>query len=250
MKNLFEKRKVSVLFLILFACTFIPACGTISLDALLYDSYQDAILQAKDAEASDVSRELLSITADNPLLEWEGEAGKSRVKVVTWTKWEGYKNLVGQGKFLAARDMWVVVPNEAKEFIAKRKYLNDNAMTLRLEEVYGLPPHYGLLYFVEVWVDPQAMFRPSPDPEITDHEAEIDFPESNIYVSVDPGYIEWFENQKATKYGQDGYPWTRLGYTYDWCPIALDDIGFSEFVIPAGSEVEVSAITDTNKYGR
>lgn len=246
--KIFSLRKNTELFLVLTFCIAIPAC--IPIDSLLEETYQDAIVDAKEVEASDISRELLAITAANTLLEWDGEVGNSRVKVVTWTKWEGYKDYVGKGKFTAGRDMWVVVPNEVKEFITKRRYLNDNAMTLRLEEVYGLPPHYGLLYFVEVWVDPQNMFRPSPDPEITDHEAEIDFPESSIYVTVDPGYIEWFENEQASKYGQNGYPWTRLGYTYDWCPIAPDKIGLSEFVIPAGSEIEVSEITDTNQYGR
>ena len=45
---------------------------------------------------------------------------------------------------------------------------------MRLEKLLGLPPNSGKTKFVEIWVRPQDLFRPSPDPEITDCVAELD----------------------------------------------------------------------------
>jgi len=44
-----------------------------------------------------------------------------------------------------------------------------------------------------------------------------------------------------------GYPWTRLGYTYDWGSNA-GEIGLSEFVLRAGSAALIQSITATNDY--
>ena len=48
-------------------------------------------------------------------------------------------------------------------------------------------------------------------------------------------YRRWFDHQALIAYGrQDGYPWTRIGYTYDWGNAQPDDsrskYGVSEFV--------------------
>jgi hypothetical protein len=51
----------------------------------------------------------------------------------------------------------------------------------------------------------------------------------------------------AASYGDNGYPWTRLGYTYDWHP-DTPETGLSEYVIPQGSTVEVHANVETREY--
>jgi hypothetical protein len=45
----------------------------------------------------------------------------------------------------------------------------------------------------------------------------------------------------------DGYPWTRLGYTYDWAPGA-SGIGASEFVTRKEMPVIVKAKVPTVAY--
>jgi hypothetical protein len=98
-----------------------------------------------------------------------------------------------------------------------------------------------------MWVSPNDLFRPSPDPEISDHEAELDFPESRRYVTVSQSHRKWINDLIQTSYGPDGYPWTRLGYTYDWGNPA-DEIGLSEFVIRSGATITVKAVTGTLGY--
>jgi hypothetical protein len=44
------------------------------------------------------------------------------------------------------------------------------------------------------------------------------------------------------------YPWTALGYTYDWAPSAPGHVGDSEFVAPQGTPVTVRAVVPTAEY--
>ena len=55
--------------------------------------------------------------------------------------------------------------------------------------------------------------------------------------TVDPEFRAWFEENEAASYGADGYPWTRLGYTYDWADNGTE-YGLTEFLVPSGTEVE------------
>lgn len=50
-------------------------------------------------------------------------------------------------------------------------------------------------------------------------------------------------------YGPNGYPWTRLGYTYDWGN-PRREIELSEFVIREPAMVQIRAVTATDDYCR
>jgi hypothetical protein len=59
------------------------------------------------------------------------------------------------------------------------------------------------------------------------------------------------ESSNSSSYGfwqKTRYPWTGLGYTYDWCSQDTKHVGASEFVIRPGSVVNVTAIIDRNTY--
>jgi hypothetical protein len=86
------------------------------------------------------------------------------------------------------------------------------------------------------------MFRPSPDPEITDTVASLEFP-----TGAPDTHVQWFNARLASSYGTDGYPWTRLGYTYDWAPCG-SEVGLSEFVVGKGTTVGVASVSTTDDY--
>jgi hypothetical protein len=133
---------------------------------------------------------------------------------------------------------------------------------------------------LEMFIDQKDLFRPSPDPEITDHQAEIAvkaqdgswiFPNpfltnsSSDKLFVDgPGktplsFQEWFQWNAVNSYNVDidkgwGAPWTRLGYTYDWGNSA-NHLGISEFIIRVhpyssgtGGEVTVTLVRAIKSY--
>ncbi len=244
-------RSEVIFIIILIACvtSLVPACASItevtSQDDLR-QAYRMAVEDAEIPEESEISNKLTPITDYNNDLIWDGTPGKSRVCVVTWTSYRGYDNKEGQA-LATARDTWVTVVPELKDFIGNQD-LRMSAMILRLEQLMGLPPDNGKTRFIELWVDPKDLFRPSPDPEIIDHEADLQFPDSR-FMSVSPDHVKWFNNLREQSYGEEGYPWTQLGYTYDWGGDPDNDFGLSEFVIIKGSKIKVHAVILNEDYG-
>jgi hypothetical protein len=207
-------------------------------------AYRDAVEDAKIAEPGEISRNLTAIVASNEDLRWKSLENAQYVLVLTWTSWDGYDDQVGQSMTLT-RQIWVTAVPELKDFCTAHD-ATQVPLTLRLEQLLGLPPNDGKPRFVEIWVRPDDLFRPSPDPEITDHEAGLDFHTSQ-YLTVSEAYVRWFDELKDASYGEKGYPWTRLGYTYDWGNPS-SEVGLSEFIIDEGAMVEIHAVTGTEAY--
>jgi hypothetical protein len=242
--NFFAGKIIIVLCVLLFiaACSHVPSVPP---QEDLKLAYLRAVEDAKIAEPDEICRNLTAIVPSNASLRWNESTGE--VLVVTWTSWDGYDDFVGNSVKLS-RDVWVTVVPEVKTFCCGR-HIAPKSVSLRLKQLLGLPPDDEKTKFVEMWVVPDDLFRPSPDPEISDHEAEIDFPVSDRFVTVNDTYKKWFYDLKQASYGPDGYPWTRLGYTYDWGN-PESEVGLSEFVIRSGATVKINAISKTANYCR
>ncbi len=225
------------------ACASGPPVRTGSAEA----EYQRAIEDARTAEPSEISTALTPITAANDALIWRDAPGQSRLLVVTWGGADLFAD--APSDTLTTSDVvWVTAVPEVQQ-TCRAFDGPDAALTRRLEQLIGLPPDADYTQFAELWVDPADLFRPCPDPEITDRECERDFPQSERFLTVDPKHKQWIRELRRTTYGADGYPWTRLGYTYDWNP-ATDEFGVSEFVIRSGASVVVRQIQSTAAYCR
>jgi hypothetical protein len=221
----------------------------------------------KDAEVTlptEISRSLTAIIPWNTDLVWQNGPG-SRVLVTTWAGSDKYyQGWAGRDDYKLTANLWVNVAPEVKDW-----FLNRPFSTLRLEQLIGLRPNTGKTKIIEIWVDPKDLFRPSPDPEITDREAELDFPANSIRTydyslllkddyDLDAAggnrfnpYTTWFNNLRRNSYqGQYALPWTRLGYTYDWG--SDNHFGPSEFIVAGGVKggitVGIKSITDTAVY--
>ena len=204
------------------------------------ERYQLAIQDAQVAEPNEIRRNLVPIVETNNDLIWQEEAGRRRVLMSTWTSWDGYRGYEGTDIDLT-REVWVTPAPFVQNFCRNAK-MSGQDLVLRMEQLLGLPPNDGKTIFVEMWVSPADLFRPAPDSEITDTEAQLDFP-----AGTSAEYIDWFNNLMATSYGNDGYPWTRLGYTYDWAADS-DEEGVSEYVIRSGASVGIASVSDTFSY--
>src|SRR5262249_20080204 len=151
-----------------------------------------AVKDAEVAEPGEISRNLIAITEWEPQLIWKTEAGQKRVLMVTWTSYNGYNDKVGQAVTLdPTRVVWVTTAPEVRSFYHTYTQNNPSAdVNLRLRQLLGLPPNDQKTTFVEFWVAPQDMFRPTPDPEITDHEAELDFRHTGE-ITTTSAYETW-----------------------------------------------------------
>jgi hypothetical protein len=202
--------------------------------------YGTAVIDAMVTEESEICSTLVAIKPDNNYLSWSN----GYVLVVTWTKYcSGY--LVGDTISLSWGETWVTAVPELKDWY-KNHPVSPDKVTLRTEQLLGLPLNSGDSCFVEIWVKPDDLFRPAYDNEIDDKTSGLNFP-----ANVSPGYVTWFNNNIISSYyppkGSNKYPWTRLGYTYDWGNPS-NEIGLSEFVIKKNSKVIIKSKRSTNDY--
>jgi hypothetical protein len=247
--KLFERYRVAILVLAVVIC-LLPACATHSAAIQqhgLLERFSDAVRDAEFVEPGEISKDLVAVNETNDKIKWKDTPDGKRLLVVTWTAWNGYDT--NKGTTMINKQLggtWVTVVPELKEFCIKHK-LSQLNMEIRLKQLLGLPPTADKTRFVEIWVDPRDLFRPSPDPEITDHEAELDFTLSDKFLTVSEDYKKWFHEKMSSSYGENGYPWTRLGYTYDWGN-PDSEIGLSEFVIREGATIEIHSVRMTWEY--
>lgn len=162
---------------------------------------------------------------------------QDEVLVATWHRYpDSYP--AGQEAEINHGEVWVFTAEEIKEWSAKQTE-TDN-MELRLQQLIGLPPQKGYTHFSLLWVDPDDLFRPSPDNEIDDTTVGLSFPENAAEE-----YQNWFNGNILYSYYPLRYPWTRLGYTYDWADNGTE-YGLSEFIIRNHAKVRVEK-TYTNE---
>lgn len=202
--------------------------------------YRAAVEDARVAEPSEVVTSLTSIRRDTPGLVWEGEPGCSRVLMMRWIRGREFDDYLGRDA-LVPEATFVTAAPEVRDWFRRNRV---EPTVLRLEQLLGLPPKNGKNRFALLWVWPRDLLRPSPDPEITDSVAELDFRRG-----VDKAYVRWFSDRSATTYaGVAPYPWTRLGYTYDWG--STNHVGVSEFIIRPGARVGVMALLANEEFFR
>lgn len=210
------------------------------------DSYENiydiAVDDASTPELSDIINQLTPIRSNSNQLIWDGVPGVSRILVSTYTKYpSSYQSSIGDTMSLVWGTTWITVGNELKLKIDK-SIVTENRLDLRIRQVLGLPPTNQNQYIVEMWVYPIDLFRPAKDPEIDDAVCQLTFP-----ANVSQSHINWFNANVASSYGEDGYPWTQLGYTYDWGN-SISKTGLSEYCIRQNSNVRIKSVTIVKDY--
>jgi hypothetical protein len=259
-------------------------------------AYLAALRDAAVSEQREISRNLVAIVPARDAINkarlkgdslvWEGDPGKSRILVATFMSRDSYikyykDNLeAGSPEYVLSKSLWVTATPELKNFFRTAPLREGSPIiptAKRIKQLLGLHPAYDYEVIVEMFADPADLFRPAPDPEITDHEAELAIPpleavnysvingrkawtfprDQNPFLALrtdvffkdskwSPAqtYKEWFSDRADTIYtvGNEndpsswGWPWTRLGYTYDWGNSA-GHVGVSEFVLRVDPEL-------------
>jgi len=192
------------------------------------------------AKPAEVCSNLTAIVESNTGLVWQGSAGNKSVLVATLTKYAS-SYPVDQTICNSWGEIWVTVVPEIQTFFQTNVGAEVN-LTLRALQVLGLPPTSSNTYFVELWVSPDQLFRPTPDNEINDTTAQLEFP-----ASATTEYKEWFNGNIIYSYYPVRYPWTRLGYTYDWGNPS-SPFGLSEFVLKQNSTVTVKSVNTIESW--
>lgn len=216
-------------------------------DGELTARFRAAVVDASVAEEDEISDQLTALVPSDPDLSWNKKG--DHVLMVTWTSWDGYDDQVGKTVELQ-REAWVTAAPELQKFCSSYQPDEARPLTLRLEQLLGLPAHNGKTKVVEMWIPTDELFRPSPDPEIDDHTADLKMPPEKDFKSEADyeAHRDWFNLQRSLSYDEkNGYPWTRLGYTYDWGN-PESEVGLSEFVTWAKTPVTIKQVAITEDY--
>lgn len=261
---------VLVILMLTAACAVPKQTNAMEDLPLLWTEYEAAVAAAKYPTQSAIYRNLAPIIEDNPDLTWKD----GKVLMVSWTSSQYTGNLKpGDTQSLTWSSWFTAVPY-LKNFCTSYR---DGDLTLRLAQRLGMPPDATNDVMVEYWVDPADMFRPCPDPEIYDSQCVVRIPlvdqgprtgpdqppwycgsdpdqQAADFVTVNPAHLAWMCNNWTGSYTggnpQKYYPWTALGYTYDWG--GPSPVGESEYVISGSKtepvEVIVASITPAAQY--
>lgn len=216
-------------------------------------SYARALDDAAYPLPSEVVDDLLTLTPDSDGVVFDDQG---RVLMTTWSRSRYYGDEYVPGyRFSLYGETWFTAGTQVADACAG---LTGDALALRVEQLLGLPPGGGRDVFVQVWIDPAALKRPCADPDVTARSCPIATPlkaGDGDRVSWDcsdvTGHAQWLCNTWVNRYGASDetmrFPWTALGYTYDWGN-PDDPEGATEFVAPGGTEVTLSAIIKNDDF--
>ncbi len=229
---------------LLFASLFFSACSLTRLPRNEARVYQQAIEKAMYPTAEKISHELVNIGPDNKKLIRKTIEGEEYILMLTWKAKNYYPD---SGPYnTGGYEIWVTTAPEVYE---RMQGVRPEKQAMRLKQLLGLPPNAQNAIFIEFWVKPADLFRPCPDKEIDDKSCNLCFTKAD---SADSDYIHWINTGRIDRYYACGlynqYPWTQLGYTYDWNPRNASHVGVSEFVIRKNSNIIVKKAYATNDY--
>ncbi len=209
----------------------------------LKQEYLTAVENACTPTARKICHSLPAITSpgDNYRMEWiEGKDKKPFILVCTMTSsakaqsWPEDCNSIPENRYL-----WVTLPYDLEEHLRLSPLCSDSLeCRMQILQMLGLPPHspYDCLMFF--YAERDHLFRPCPDPEINDSETSLDFP-----PGTSQEHRKWFTNNLKYSYlPSSPYPWTQLGYTYNWHHAAINTIGPGEFIAPPGTGIKIKRI--------
>jgi hypothetical protein len=201
---------------------------------LLWNAYERTIFDAAVYQRWNV-RPLRPLTPDE----------NGNVLVATLTSKDGE---VGSTITAGAYGLWVTGVPEVQTIC--RGFHGDVLMQLR--ELLGLPPDADVPRFLILTVAAADVFRPSPDDSIS-----TPYPCSNpadatcgnsFPGTTTPAHYQWMATEVFYLHSvPNGYPWTHLGYTYNWTPGA-DRYGASEYVIRGNAKATIVDNAPALKY--
>lgn len=211
--------------------------------------YSAAVADAAKPQKSEIFDGLIVLDKSSDQFLWKEINGEQYLLVSSWkADTSYYKNDAETGFYnTQSYPIWVTIAPELQQRCAQPRFGIKEGVNLRLKQLLGLPPTADKAYFVEFWVRPQDLFRPCPDRETSDAACQIAFPKG-----TPEAHIEWVNDLRIDSYYNEAweanYPWTELGYTYDWNPRNKTHVGLSEFVIAGDKNIVVKGFYTTQAY--
>lgn len=203
-------------------------------EAKLNTLFFKAVEDSKTIEPEEILP-VVSISKNSDMVTWN-ETG-DKVLLLTWHKYPN-SYVDGTTANLKWGEVWTFTDKEMKKWVAE----NGAPSTLRLEQLLGLPINKGYTHVTALWVNPTDVLRPAYTYNVSESTVTDVFS-----TQPDNEYLNWFNSNIKWSYEDSAFPWTRLGYTYDWADNGTE-YGLSEFIIKKGSDVGVACTLTTEEF--
>ena len=181
----------------------------------------------------------------------------STMRVVAWVGASANYCANGQAECeftVGGSGIWVSLDGEVQKKCAGWKLAGD-PLRERLEQLLGLPPNQPAQYqktkFVVLEIPAGHLQRPCVglgDDVNGQPTCTVRVKPAQGISSLDFVGGQMASSYISTKSGSPGYPFTRLGYTYDWNPASSDHYGASEFILTPGTQAALKAQMPTDAY--
>ncbi|GHV82849.1 hypothetical protein AGMMS50212_01890 [Spirochaetia bacterium] len=197
--------------------------------------YRMAMIDSMIAEPDEISP-LVRLSPDDPLTSWKD----GKVLLLTFHRFpDSY--IAGQDYVTKYGEVWTFTDKEMIKWFKYNK-ASTSAWTARFNQLLGLPEDKDYTHVSAMWVYPTDAKRPAFEKDITKQVTVVKLP-----ADVEPDFKEWFNGNIIWSYFDSAYPWTRLGYTYDWADNGTE-YGLSEFLIRKGATVQVEWTKTTGEF--
>lgn len=194
--------------------------------------WQAAMRDAVFSEDGEVL-ELVALTPEDPEVIWD-EAGE-RALLLTW---HGADDQYEPGEPMAqSGEIWATSAGEMIEWYRANGQGVDD-WTLRFAQLLGIPGDTDYDRFTAFWIRPKDVLRPA---YVTDPTKQM---ENNYDLVPEGAYRDWFDGNILWSYFESEYPWTRLGYTYDWSG-GESEYGLTEFLLLDGAHAQAEFTLST-----
>jgi hypothetical protein len=223
---------------------------------LRFDGYLEAVHDMALAEPSEVVNSLDAVPPSGP------------VTVVSWVRTDQAKSYGKPGSaYTTSGNTWVTLAPHIQEFckdFVTNYSRNPDQLNLRLEQRLGLAPASSKTHFIELKInapaDGKSLFRPCGDTNVTTSSCALQAPTScKVNDKICHQNADFFYQQYYSSYGSARpveFPWTSLGYTFDWAfkgaglggRFDFVQVGESEYVVLPETKTEVVSIMTTAEY--
>lgn len=225
MKKINIKLIKTVAFLSVLLCVLSSCAKKPKTDSELYNT---AVIDAMIAEPQEIMP-LVCVSKDEKLISWKDD----RVLMLTMHK---YPDSYPESKpvTLSFGNSWTFTDKEMKAWYDKNK-TGVTDWSKRLQQLLGTEPHKTYTHISAFWTKPEDIRRPAYQIDATKQIEPKDLDGSSL------GELHsWFCDNIISSYyiGEKKYPWTRLGYTYDWNDNKTA-YGLTEFLVLKNANVQV-----------
>lgn len=150
-------------------------------------------------------------------------------------------------KYTTKSELWVSQAEELRQRCAGRRN-----PTLALEQVLGLPPDLTSGHTIALFqASPRNLFRPcASDPDVTRRQCSLTLSERRDPKHDRSEHFVLRQMLQSYREGQagTGYPFTAMGWTYNWDPDSSSPQGVSEYVLEPGATVWSGPIVTPEQF--